>query len=33
MVLAILVGALAAFDLAALGFGVDSRDTRWAILG
>ena len=33
IVFAILIGLIAAFGLAALGFGADSRDTRWAILG
>jgi hypothetical protein len=33
IVLAILVGAITAFGLAALRYGADSRDTRWAILG
>ena len=33
IVLVVLVAALAVFGLAALGFGTDSRDTRWAILG
>jgi hypothetical protein len=31
IVFVILVGLLAAFGLAALGFGADTRDTRWAI--
>jgi hypothetical protein len=31
IVFAVLIGLLAAFGLAALGFGVDTRDTRWAI--
>jgi len=33
IVLAILIGLLAAFGLAAFRFSVDSRDTRWTILG
>jgi hypothetical protein len=32
IVFAILVGVIAAFGLAALGRGVDSRDTRWGIV-
>jgi hypothetical protein len=33
IVFAVLVAAVAAFGLAAIRFGADSRDTRWAILG
>jgi hypothetical protein len=33
IVLAVVIAAGVAFGLAALRFGTDSRDTRWAILG
>jgi hypothetical protein len=32
VVLAIVIAAIAVFGLAALGFGTDSRDSRWGIV-